>query len=141
MFLTVKKVGYIFEGPLIFFSLPLQPSWHSKVVTALSQRRCSRCHNVAAWSKMRVVSTSVSNVVTTLLSDVVKAFPQRCYNADTTLRTGFLGHFTTNYSDFFPASKLERVTKVLSGIKHTSSLFRRTLYLQLTKYIKPSEIY
>ena len=34
------------------------PSWHSDVVTTLSQHRCWRCHNVVARSKMRVVPTS-----------------------------------------------------------------------------------
>ena len=78
------------------------PNWHSDVVTTLSQRRCSRCHNVVARLKMRVVPTSVSDVVTTLLSDVIKTLPQRCCNVATTLSIGFLGHFTTDYSDFFP---------------------------------------
>ena len=82
--------------------LLLYPSWHSDVVTTLSQRRCWRCHNVVARSKMRVVPTSVSDVVTTSLSNVVKTLPQRCYNVATTLSIGLLGHFTTDYSDFFP---------------------------------------
>ena len=63
------------------------PSWHSNVVTR---------------SKMRVVPLSVSEVVTTLLSDVIKTLPQRCCNVATTLSIGFQGHFTTDYSDFFP---------------------------------------
>ena len=29
-------------------------------------------------------------------------FPQCCYNVAATLCIGFLGHFTTDYSDFFP---------------------------------------
>ena len=33
----------------------------------------------------------------------------------------------------FPLSKRDRVTKVLRGIKHTSPVFKRTLYLKLTK--------
>ena len=41
------------------------PSWHSDVV---------------AWSKMRVVPRSVSDVVATSLFDVVKTLPQRCHN-------------------------------------------------------------
>ena len=63
------------------------PSWHS---------------NVVAWSKMRVVPRSVSDVVATSLFDVVKTLPQHCYNVATTSSIGFLGHFTTDYSDFFP---------------------------------------
>ena len=78
------------------------PSWHRDVVTTLSQRRCWRCHNVVARSKMRVVPTSVSNVVTTSFSDVIKMLPQRCCNVATLLSIGFLGHFTTDYSHFFP---------------------------------------
>ena len=78
------------------------PSWHSDVVTTLLKRRCWRCHNVAARSKMRVVLTSVSDVVTTSLSNVVKKLPQRCYNVTTTLSIALLCHFTTDYSDFFP---------------------------------------
>ena len=93
------------------------------VVTTSSQRRW-HCHNVVTRSKMRVVPTSVSDVVTTSLSDVIKTLPQRCCNVATTfsilLQTILIS---------FPSSKRERVTKVLSGIKHTSSLFKRTLYL------------
>ena len=50
---------------------------------------------------MRVVPTSLSDVVTTSLSDVIKTL-LRFYNVATTLRIGFLGHVTTDYSDFFP---------------------------------------
>ena len=42
-----------------------QPSWHDGVVTTLWQRRGWRCHNVVVWSKMRFVTTSVSDIVTT----------------------------------------------------------------------------
>ena len=55
-----------------------------------------------AQSKMRVVPTSDSNVVTTSLSDVDKTLPQSSYNVAATLNIGLLGHFTTDYSDFFP---------------------------------------
>ena len=79
-----------------------QPSWHSDVVTTLSQRRCWHCHNAVAQSKMRFVATSVSDVVTTSLSDVSKKLPQRCCNVAATLSIKFLGHFTTDFSDFFP---------------------------------------
>ena len=65
-----------------------------------SQLAQRRCHNVMVRSKMRVVQTSVSDVVTTSLSDVIKT-SQRCCNVTTTLSIGFLGHFTTDYSDFF----------------------------------------
>ena len=67
-----------------------------------SQLAQRRCHNVMVRSKMRVVQTSVSDVVTTSLSDVIKTLPQRCCNVATTFSIGFLGHFTTDYSDFFP---------------------------------------
>ena len=56
------------------------PSWHSDVVTTLWQRRCWRCDNVVARSKMRVVPTSVPDVVTTSPSNVVKTLPQRRHN-------------------------------------------------------------
>ena len=52
---------------------------------------------------MRVVATSVSDFVTTLLSNVVKKMPQRYYNVATTLSIWFLDHFITDNSDFFPA--------------------------------------
>ena len=88
------------------------PSWHSDVVTTLSQRRCWRCHNVVARSKMWVVPTSVSDVVTTSLSNVVKTLPQRCYNVATTLSIGLvLGHFTMDYSDFFPFTETWKLQK------------------------------
>ena len=60
-------------------------------ISQLAQRLCD---NVVAWSKMRVVPTSVS--------DVVKSLPQRCCNVAATLSIGLLGYFTTDYSDFFP---------------------------------------
>ena len=66
-----------------------------------------RCHNVTARSKMRVVATSVSGIVTKLLSDVVRTMPQRCYNVTTTLTIWFVNHFITDNSDFFPALSIE----------------------------------
>ena len=51
-------------------------------------------------AKMRVVPTSVSDVGTTSLADVIKTLPQRYYNVATILSIGFLDHFTTGYSDF-----------------------------------------
>ena len=104
------------------------PSWHSDVVTTLSQRCCWRCHDVVAWSKMRVVPTSVSNVVTTLLSNVVKTLPQRCYNVATTLGL-FCGLFYYGLFWFLSLHRNVKFTKVLSGIKHTLFLFKKTLYL------------
>ena len=56
---------------------------------------------------MRVVATSVSGIVTTLLSDVVKTMPQRSYNVTTTLTIWFVNHFITDNSDFFPALSIE----------------------------------
>ena len=69
------------------------PNWHSDVVTTLWQRRGCRYHNFVASSKMRVVATSVSNVVTTSLYDVAKTLPQCCYNVATTLTNGCVGAF------------------------------------------------
>ena len=105
-----------------------KPSWHSDVVTTLSQRRCWRCH-VVVRSKMRVVPTSVSNVVTTSLSNVAKTLPQRCYYVATTLSIGLLGHSTTDYSDFFPfieAWKLQKCYMTLNT--HRFSLKKRYIY-------------
>ena len=67
-----------------------EPSWHGNVVTTWSQRPCWRYHNVVARLKMRVVPKSVSDVVTTLLADVIKTLPQRCYNVAITLNIDFL---------------------------------------------------
>ena len=58
----------------------LLPSWHSDVVTTLSQHRCWRCHNIMGHSKMRVVPKSVSDVAITSLFDVIKKFSQRRHN-------------------------------------------------------------
>ena len=113
--------------PTLKLTLTLtQPSWHSDVVTTLSQRRCWRCHNVVARPKMRVVPTSVSDVVTTSLSNVVKTLPQRCYNIKHWISTRpfYYGLFW-----FLSLHWNVKVTKVLSGIKHASFLFRKTLYL------------
>ena len=56
----------------------INPNWHSDIVTR---------------SKMRVVAKSVSDVVTTLLYDVVKMLPQRCCNVATTSINGCVGAF------------------------------------------------
>ena len=58
----------------------LLPSWHSDVVTTLSQHRCWPCHNIMGHSKMRVVPKSVSDVAITSLFDVIKKFSQRRHN-------------------------------------------------------------
>ena len=67
--------------------------------TQLAQRRCD---NVVTTSLLTlsqrcgsVENESCTNVGPTTL-------PQRCYNVDTTLSIGFLGHFTTDYFDLFP---------------------------------------
>ena len=90
---------------------PFQPNSYSFLQdhTQLAQRRCEnvvttslltlsqRCDTVVN----EVVPTSVSDVVTTSLSNVIKTLPQRYCNIVTTLSIGFLGYFTTDYSDFF----------------------------------------
>ena len=90
---------------------PFQPNSYSFLQdhTQLAQRRCEnvvttslltlsqRCDTVVN----EVVPTSVSDVVTTSLSNVIKTLPQRYCNVVTTLSIGFLGYFTTDYSDFF----------------------------------------
>ena len=76
------------------------------LLTQLAQRRCD---NVATTSLLTlsqrcgtVENESCTDVVTSL-SNVVKTLPQRCYNVATTLSIGLvLGHFTMDYSDFFP---------------------------------------
>ena len=83
---------------------PGQPPWLADKVN-VSQLAQRRCDNVVALSKMRVVPTSVSDVVTMSLSDVIKTLPQRCYNVTATLTIGFLDHFATEHSDFFPFIK------------------------------------
>ena len=62
---------------------------------------------------MRVVATSVSDVVTMSLYDVVKTLPQRCYNVATTSTNGCAGAFQLRINDnSFPTSKRKRVTKL-----------------------------
>ena len=113
---------------------PFQPNSYSFLQdhTQLAERRCdnvvttllltlSQCCDTV---ENEVVPTSVSDVVTTSLSDVIKTLPQRCCNVATTFSI-----LVQTILISFPSSKRETVTKVLSGIKHTSSLFKRTLYL------------
>ena len=38
--------------------------------------------------------------------DFVKTLPQRYYNVAIALSIGFLGHFITDYSDFFPVIEM-----------------------------------
>ena len=94
-----------------------------------------RCHNVVvdivttlSHGRKWVAPTSVY-VVTTSLSEVAKTLPQsyykRCYNIKHWISRPFyyaLSWFLTRHWNV-------RVTKVLSGIKHTSCLSKRTLYL------------
>ena len=58
---------------------------------------------------------------------------RRCHNIAATLpqhlALDFLAILLRTILISFPLWKREGVTKVLSGIKHTSSLFKRTLYL------------
>ena len=68
---------------------------------------------------------SVSDVVTSL-SDVIKTLPQH-------LALDFLAILIETILISFHLSKRERVTKVLSSIKHTPSPFKRTLDLELIK--------
>ena len=91
------------------------PSWHSHLVTTL--------RHGPKWELCR-------RQFPTLWQRRSPTLSKRFHNVATTLGIGFPGHFTTDFCDFFP---LERVTKGPSGIKHTSSLFKRTLFLQLTK--------
>ena len=51
------KINAVSVYFLVYF-----PSWHSDIVTTLSQRRGWRCDKVVARSKMRVVAMSVSDV-------------------------------------------------------------------------------
>ena len=73
-----------------------------------------RCDNVVttSWLTLSQHCGTVENescgdvgpdVVTVLLSNIVKTLPQRCYNVDTTLSIWFLGHFITGNFDLFPA--------------------------------------
>ena len=78
----------VFDGTRFYMCLLQTARIHGHMIHVIHGRK---------W----VVPTSVSNVVTTSLSDVIKALPQRYYNVATTLSIGFLGHFTTDYSDFF----------------------------------------
>ena len=102
----------VYQSGLISRSLLCPENWlHAWSTTWLadkvnvSQLAQRRCDNVVALSKMRVVPTSVSDVVTMSLSDVIKTLPQRCYNVTATLTIGFLDHFATEHSDFFPFIK------------------------------------
>ena len=87
---------------------------------------------------MRVVSAPFSDVVTASLSDVAKTLPQCCYNVGTTLSIEFLSHFNADF--LFPSSERERVTKVLSGIKHTPFVWNVVVIVNKSIY-KPREIY
>ena len=120
----------IYYSPSMFAESQLR-SFSSVILPAdtatLWQRSFWRCYNVVARSKMRVVRASVSDVVTTSESDVSR----RCHNVAATSpqhwALDFYAILLRTILISFPLSKRERVTKVLSGIKHTSSLFKRTL--------------
>ena len=97
-------------------------SWTSGVVATLWHRWGWHCHNLVARSKIRVVATQLSKIFTTSVFDVFRTLLQRLCTIATTLTIGFLSHFTTDYSDSFPAiisSNKLRVTKLLCGTKST----------------------
>ena len=73
--------------------IPFLPSWYSDVVTTCWSQRNGKV-------EMRVLATSVSDVVTTSLYDVAKALPQRCYNVVTTSTNGCVG------CQFFPTIEM-----------------------------------
>ena len=103
-------------------------------IGAISQLAQRCCDNVVTTMLLTLgqLCDTVENETSLTLSDVIKTLPQRCCNVVTTFSIGFLGHFTTDYSDFFPFIETWE-SSVVSGIKHTSSLFKRMLYLYLTK--------
>ena len=68
------------------------PSWHSDVVTTLLLT-LSRCGTVENELYRRQFPTLWQRRSPTL--------SRGCYNVATTLSIGLLGHFTTDYSDFF----------------------------------------
>ena len=109
-------------------AVPLLP------VMCLQPANTATCHSVVARSKMRVVQTSVSNIVTTSLYDVAKTLSKRCYNVATTSTNGCVGAFQLRIIDnSFPTSKHKRATKLYWG-KSTLSL-NRSFCLQLKKSI------
>ena len=110
-----------------------QPSNHiaslyELLVSQLAQRRCDNVvvDVVTLWHGRKwVVPTSVSDIVTTSLSNFVKRLLQRRHN---------IKHWITRpfYHGLFWFLFLHRnvkVTKVLSSIKHASFLFKKALYL------------
>ena len=56
---------------------------------------CWPCHDVVTRSKMSCANVG-SDVMITLLSDVIKTLSQRCCNVASTFSIGFLGYFTTD---------------------------------------------
>ena len=56
---------------------------------------CWPCHDVVTRSKMSCADVG-SDVMTTLLSDVIKTLSQRCCNVVSIFSIGFLGYFTTD---------------------------------------------
>ena len=97
------------------------PSWHSDVVTTLWQRRW-RCHNVVARSKMSCTDVSFrrcDNVALQRCQDVASTLLQRHHNIKIT-RPFYYGLLW-----FLSLHRNEKVTKVLSGIKHASFLFKK----------------
>ena len=79
----------------------LVSSRRNRVVTKSLQRHGCHCQNVVAQSKIRVVSTSISEFEITWLQDVIKILLQHCSNIVVTISVGFLGYFSMDYSVLF----------------------------------------
>ena len=100
-------------------------------------------NNTYVWFRIVLVSTQLAQRCGTVENESCADIGfrrcdnvalRRCQDVATTLlqHRGSIKYCISRpfyYSDFFPSSKREIVTKVLSGIKHTSSLFKRKLNL------------
>ena len=104
----------------------LLPSWHSDVVTTLSQHRCWRCHNIMGHSKMRVVPKSVSDVAITSLFDVIKKFSQRRHNIKHSISRPFYYRLSWFLSLHQNMRELQKCYVALNA--HCLSLKERCIY-------------
>ena len=132
-----KRSSRVFSAKNVFWEISLNSQENACVKSQLAWQRC---HNVVTTSLL-TLSQSCGTVKNESCTDVSfrrcdNVALQRCQDVASTLlqRRHNIKHWITRpfYYGLFWFLSLHRnvkVTKVLSGIKHASFLFKKTLYL------------
>ena len=132
-----KRSSRVFSAKSVFLEISQNSQENARVKSQLAQRRCDnlltrslltlsqRCGTVKNESCTDVSLRRCDNVALQRCQDLASTLLQRHHNIKHLITRPF-------YCGLFWFLSLHRnvaVTKVLSGIKHASFLFKKTLYL------------